>query len=65
MPRSAKVLFWLIGFPIVLTVYSLLWLFLFIDTFGLEPPRDRPRGAGSDLTAISMPTHQTRPRANY
>jgi len=43
MPRSAKVLFWLIGFPLVLTVYGLMWLFLFIDTFGVEPPRDRPR----------------------
>jgi hypothetical protein len=65
MPRSAKVLFWLIGFPVVLTLYGLWWLFLFIDTFGVEPRRERPRGAGSDPTAISVPTHQTRPRANY
>jgi hypothetical protein len=64
MPLLAKVLFWLIGFPLVLTLHGLWWLFLFIDTFGVEPPRDQPRGVGSDPTAISVPTQQTLPRAN-
>jgi hypothetical protein len=27
MPLPAKVLFWLIGFPLVLMVYGLFWLF--------------------------------------
>jgi hypothetical protein len=54
IPLSAKVLFWLIGFPLVLTVYGSLWLFLFILTFGVEPPPDRPLGAGSDPSATEQ-----------
>jgi hypothetical protein len=54
IPLSAKVLFWLIGFPLVLTIYSWLWLFLFILTFGVEPPRDRRRQPRDQLASSSQ-----------